>query len=118
MLSTVGLYLYYYHYGPCKYLGSTIDRRGGVSKDDESRVAKARSKWRGLTAVICDKNVLTEIKPLYETVIRPTAAKHGQCKLKTKSVAAADTILCSGQWGACWNTGEMRRSWMKHGWNR
>ncbi len=35
-----------------KYLGSTIDRRGRVSKDAESRVAKARSKWRELSGVI------------------------------------------------------------------
>ena len=29
-----------------KYLGSMIDRGGGASKDVESRVAKAWSKWR------------------------------------------------------------------------
>ena len=29
-----------------KYLGPTIDRRGGASKDVESRVEKAWSKWR------------------------------------------------------------------------
>ena len=28
-----------------KYLGSMIDRKGGVSKDVERRVAKAWSRW-------------------------------------------------------------------------
>ena len=56
-----------------KYLGSTIDRRGGASKDVESRVAKAWSKWRELSGVICDKKVPTKLKILiYQTVIRPT----------------------------------------------
>ena len=56
-----------------KYLGSTIDRRGGASKDVESRVTKAWSKWRELSGVICDKKVPTKLKILiYQTVIRPT----------------------------------------------
>ena len=56
-----------------KYLGSTIDRRGGASKDVENRVAKAWSKWREQSGVICDKKVPTTLKILiYQTVIRPT----------------------------------------------
>ena len=55
------------------YIGSTIDRRGGASKDVENRVAKAWSKWRELSGVICDKKVPTKLKILiYQTVIRPT----------------------------------------------
>ena len=56
-----------------KYIGSTIDRRGGASKDVENRVAKAWSKWRELSGVICDKKVPTKLKILiYQTVIQPT----------------------------------------------
>ena len=56
-----------------KYLGSMIDRRGGASKDVENRVAKAWSKWRELSGVICDKKVPTKLKILiYQTVIRLT----------------------------------------------
>ena len=56
-----------------KYLGSTIGRRGGASKDVESRVAKAWSKGRELTGVICNKKVPMKMKVLiYQTVIRPT----------------------------------------------
>ena len=56
-----------------KYLGSTIYRRGGASKDVESRVAKAWSKWIELSGVICDKIVPTKLKILInQTVIRPT----------------------------------------------
>ena len=56
-----------------KYLGSAMDRRGGATKDVESRVAKAWSKWRDLTGVICDKKVPTRMKCLiYQTGIRPT----------------------------------------------
>ena len=39
----------------------------------ENRVAKAWSKWRELSGVICDKKVPTKLKILiYQTVIRPT----------------------------------------------
>ena len=56
-----------------KYLGSTIDRGGGASKDVDKRVTKAWSKWRELSGVICDKKIPTKLKLLiYQTVIRPT----------------------------------------------
>ncbi len=56
-----------------KYLGSTIDRGGGASKDVDNRVTKAWSKWRELSGVICDKKIPTKLKVLiYQTVIRPT----------------------------------------------
>ena len=45
-----------------KYRGSTIDRRGGASKDVENRVMKAWSKWREITGVNCDKKVPTKMK--------------------------------------------------------
>ena len=55
-----------------KKKGSKLDRRG-ASKDADSRVAKAWSKWRKLTGVICDKKVPRKMKLLiYQTVIRPT----------------------------------------------
>ena len=56
-----------------KYIGSTIDRGGGASKDVENRVTKTWSKWRELSGVICDKTIPTKLKLLvYQTVIRPT----------------------------------------------
>ena len=56
-----------------KYLGSTVDRKGGASKDVESRVVKAWLKWRELTGVICNKKVPTKMKLLiFQTMIRPT----------------------------------------------
>ena len=55
-----------------KYLGLTIDRKGRAGKDVESRVAKAWSKRRALSGVICDKKVPTKLKLLiYQTEIRP-----------------------------------------------
>ena len=69
-----------------KYLGSTIDSEGGASKDVDNRVAKAWSKWRELSGVICDKKMPTKLKLLiYQTVIRPTFF-HGQCQSRMKSV--------------------------------
>ena len=56
-----------------KYIGSTMDRGGGASKDLKNRVAKAWSKWRELSGVICDKKIPTKLKLLINhTVIRPT----------------------------------------------
>ena len=56
-----------------KYLGSTIDREEGASKDVDNRVTKAWSKWRELGGVICDKKIPTKLKLLiYQTVIRQT----------------------------------------------
>ncbi len=56
-----------------KYLGSTINRRGGASKGEDNRVTKAWSKWRELSGVICYKKIPTKWKLLiYQTVIRPT----------------------------------------------
>ena len=43
------------------YLRSTIDKRGGSSKYVESIVAKAWSKLRDLTGVICGKKVPTKM---------------------------------------------------------
>ena len=40
-----------------KYIGPTIDRGGGASKDVDNRVTKAWSKWRELSGVICDKKI-------------------------------------------------------------
>ena len=40
-----------------KYIGSTIDRGGGASKDVDNRVTKAWPKWRELSGVICDKKI-------------------------------------------------------------
>ena len=55
-----------------KYLGSTIDRGRGASKDVDNRVTKAWSKWRELSGVICDKKIPTKLMLLiYQTVIRP-----------------------------------------------
>ena len=57
-------------------LGSTIDRvGGGASKDVDSRVAKAWSKWRDLTGSIYDKKVATKMKlliPIPQGSILPT----------------------------------------------
>ena len=47
-----------------KYLGSTIDRGGGASKDVDNRVTKAWSEWRDMCGVICDKKIPTKLKLL------------------------------------------------------
>ena len=87
-----------------KYLGSAIYRRGGASKDVESRVPKAWSKWIELNGVICDKKVPTKLKILiYQTVIRPTLL-YG-CETWPMSVkdemrmATTEMRRCDGQWG-------------------
>ena len=46
------------------YMINDIDRRGRARKHVESRVANARSTWRYLTGVICDKKDPTKMKLL------------------------------------------------------
>ena len=56
-----------------EYLGSMVDRKGGASKNVDSRVANTLSKWRYLTGVICNKKVPTKTRLLiYQIVIRLT----------------------------------------------
>ena len=78
-----------------KYLGSAIDRRGGASKDVESRVAKAWSKRRDLTGVICDQKIQTKMKLLiYQPVIRPTL----KCLLHMAENRMATTEMRMVRW--------------------
>ena len=55
-----------------KYLGSTIHKEGGCSKEVELRISKAWNKWRELTGILCDKKIPSKLKALvYKTAIRP-----------------------------------------------
>ena len=81
-----------------KYLGSNIDRGGGARTYVEIRVAKAWSKCRELSGVICDKKVPTNLKILiYQRVIRPTllyGCETWQMSVKReKRMATTDMIM-------------------------
>ena len=106
------------------YLGSTIDRRGGASKDVESRVAKAWSKWRELSTVICDKKVPTKLKILlYQTVIRPMVLYgYETWPMSVKDERRmATTEMRLVRWAMGVSLLEHRRNeetWRKRKWNR
>ena len=72
-------------------------------KDVECRVAKAWSKWRELSGVICDKNIPTKLKILiYQTVIRPTSlygCETWPMSVKYEKRVAATTYMRIVQWG-------------------
>lgn len=55
-----------------KYLGVTMDSRGGTEKAIRARVSAAWAKWRELSGVINDKKMPRKLKiKLYNSVIRP-----------------------------------------------
>ncbi|XP_063592969.1 uncharacterized protein LOC134770009 [Penaeus indicus] len=53
-----------------KYLGVTLDARGGSQVAMRARVAAAWNKWRELSGVISDRKMPRKLK-LYSTIIRP-----------------------------------------------
>ena len=74
-----------------KYIGSTIDRGRGANTDVDNRVAKAWSKWRELSGVICDKKSPTKLKldhdisDSHQTDFALWMRNmHGQCQSKMK----------------------------------
>ena len=53
-----------------KYIGPSLDRKGGASKEAENRVAKTCSKWIDLTGVTCEARVPMKMMVLmYRTVL-------------------------------------------------
>ena len=63
-----------------KYVGSIFDSNGGAQRDISNRVKLAWMKCKQLTGVLCDKQVLIELKDkVYKTVIKPTMTYGAEC---------------------------------------
>ena len=63
-----------------KYLGVTISEEGRSEESVRARVSAAWGKWRGISGVICDKNMPRKLKiNLYMTVIRPVLLYGAEC---------------------------------------
>ncbi|KAG8229777.1 hypothetical protein J437_LFUL005858 [Ladona fulva] len=55
-----------------KYLGSIVEREGGLDEEIQHRITCGWMNWRKLSGVLCDRKVSCEIKgKLYKTVVRP-----------------------------------------------
>ena len=65
---------------PFKYLGSIFDSNLGAERDINNMVKLAWMKWKQLTGVLCDRQVLIELKDkVYKTVIKPTMTFGAEC---------------------------------------
>ena len=63
-----------------KYLESIFDSNGGAERDISNMVKLAWMKCKQLTGVLCDKQVLIELKDkVYETVIKPSMTYGAEC---------------------------------------
>ena len=45
-----------------KYLGSTIDRKGGSMAEIKRRITAGWNGWRKVTGVLCDRNMPATVK--------------------------------------------------------
>ena len=55
-----------------KYLGSIIQRDGGIDGDVNHHIRAGWNKWRAATAVLCDRKFPSRLKgKFYRTAIRP-----------------------------------------------
>ena len=54
------------------YLGSVVDREGGVERAVRARVASAWTKWREISGLLCNRRIpLKNRAHIYEACIRP-----------------------------------------------
>ena len=55
-----------------KYLGSTIDSKGGSMTEIKRRISAGWNGWRKVTGVLCDRNMPAAVKGrVYRTCVRP-----------------------------------------------
>ena len=63
-----------------KYLGVTISEEGGSEEAVRARVSAAWDKWRDISGVVSDKNMLRKLKiKLYMTVSRRVLLYGAEC---------------------------------------
>jgi hypothetical protein len=54
-----------------KYLGSTVNAKGGCEEDVKNRIKAAWQKWKDLSGVVCDRKMPVGVKgKVYKTMIR------------------------------------------------
>uniref|UniRef100_M1A3J0 Reverse transcriptase n=1 Tax=Solanum tuberosum TaxID=4113 RepID=M1A3J0_SOLTU len=52
-----------------KYFGSILQRDGEIDDDITHRIGTKWLKWRRISGVICDKNVLLRLKNSYKVMV-------------------------------------------------
>ncbi|VDP06675.1 unnamed protein product [Heligmosomoides polygyrus] len=77
-----------------KYLGSTVASDGKLVVEVNSRVSAARTKWRSLTGVLCDRKIPERLKSkIYRIVVRPVAMYGAECWPATKEVETRLSVM-------------------------
>ena len=55
-----------------KYIGSSVEDTGGMTKEISQRVSAAWGNWKRCSGVLCDRRMQVKLKgKVYKTVIRP-----------------------------------------------
>ncbi|GER42042.1 sorting nexin 1 [Striga asiatica] len=84
-----------------RYLGSMLQKDGGIDVDVRHRIATGWLKWRQASGVFCDKRVPQRLKgKFYKTAIRPTMLYGAECwptKRKHGRVAPIEEKLVQHQ---------------------
>ena len=66
--------------GKFRYLGSILQRDGGIDDDVRHHIQAGWSKWRSATGVLCDRKVPEKLKgKFYRTAIRPAMLYGTEC---------------------------------------
>lgn len=63
-----------------RYLGSMLQRDGGIDVDVSHRIKAGWMKWRQASSILCDKRVPQKLKgKFYRTAIRPAMLYGAEC---------------------------------------
>ena len=63
-----------------RYLGSIIQKNGGIKEDVDYRIKAGWMKWKMTSSVLCDKRMPIKLKAkCYKTIVRPTMLYGTEC---------------------------------------
>ena len=90
-----------------KYLGSTVSADGRCTADATSRASVAWCKWKGLTGVLCDKQLPVRLKSrVYKAMVRPVALYGSESRASTQ--ASTNKLHCMEMSMLRWSLGLTR----------
>lgn len=86
-----------------RYLGSIIQKNGGIKEDVDHRIKAGWMKWKMTSGVLCDKRMPIKLKAkCYKTIVRPTMLYGTECwatnREHTQNVSHRDAYVKMDVW--------------------